>query len=401
MEYDLVFEGGGAKGMVFVGALDAFTQAGHTAGRLLGTSAGAITATLLAAGYTGQEMLDALNEKQQGKPVFMSFLGIPGPFAEGEVRNSATMEFLEAVDLPLVPGFVEKRLDKALIALLTENQKYCHLFSFVEWGGWYAADAFVSWMEQRLRSGERNGTKRQFSNMTLGQFFDATGSELTLIASDTAAQQILVLNHLTAPDCPVVWAVRMSMSIPLFWQEVEWRKEWGQYRGRDIAGHSIVDGGMLSNFPIELLVSDAAHVTAVMGKKTTSNVIGLLIDENQIVPGAPQPPEAAAGGFAIGRLKTIQRLKRLVDTMTNAHDKEIVESLSDLVVRLPAKGFGTTEFDMTDERRTALLAAGRKAMTEHLEKQKTGAKAIDLEQMEQAQSTATRIATNILSSTLE
>jgi len=35
------------------------------------------------------------------------------------------------------------------------------------------------------------------------------------VASDTTESQLLVLNHLTAPGCPVVWAVRMSMSIPL------------------------------------------------------------------------------------------------------------------------------------------------------------------------------------------
>ena len=42
---DLVFEGGGAKGMVFVGALEElFGGDRYTFGRLLGTSAGAITA---------------------------------------------------------------------------------------------------------------------------------------------------------------------------------------------------------------------------------------------------------------------------------------------------------------------------------------------------------------------
>ena len=39
MEYDLVFEGGGAKGMVFVGAMQEFEVRSHTHGRLLGTSA--------------------------------------------------------------------------------------------------------------------------------------------------------------------------------------------------------------------------------------------------------------------------------------------------------------------------------------------------------------------------
>ena len=46
MIYDLVFEGGGAKGFVLVGAYDEFVKRGHTHGRLLGTSAGAITAAL-------------------------------------------------------------------------------------------------------------------------------------------------------------------------------------------------------------------------------------------------------------------------------------------------------------------------------------------------------------------
>ena len=41
---DLVFEGGGAKGMVFVGALQELLEdAKYAFGRLLGTSAGAIT----------------------------------------------------------------------------------------------------------------------------------------------------------------------------------------------------------------------------------------------------------------------------------------------------------------------------------------------------------------------
>jgi len=45
-QFDMVFEGGGAKGMVFVGAQTAFERKGFVPARLIGTSAGAITATL-------------------------------------------------------------------------------------------------------------------------------------------------------------------------------------------------------------------------------------------------------------------------------------------------------------------------------------------------------------------
>src|SRR3954452_7535928 len=76
--FDLVFEGGGAKGSVFAGALEVFFAAGHQPARLVGTSAGAITAALLAAGYTPAEMLAAVNEQRDGKPRFASFMDVPG-----------------------------------------------------------------------------------------------------------------------------------------------------------------------------------------------------------------------------------------------------------------------------------------------------------------------------------
>jgi len=52
--FDLVFEDGGAKGTVFVGALQEFERRGEKARRLVGTSAGAITATLMAAGIAAR-----------------------------------------------------------------------------------------------------------------------------------------------------------------------------------------------------------------------------------------------------------------------------------------------------------------------------------------------------------
>ncbi len=61
--------------MVFAGACEEFFKRGHTFNPLLGTSAGATTATLLAAGYTPEEMLAALVEKgEDGKSVFLRLL---------------------------------------------------------------------------------------------------------------------------------------------------------------------------------------------------------------------------------------------------------------------------------------------------------------------------------------
>jgi predicted acylesterase/phospholipase RssA len=171
---------------------------------------------------------------------------------------------------------------------------------------------------------------------------------------------MLVLNHITSPLCPVVAAVRMSMSLPLVWQEVIWQPEWGLYLGINLAGHRIVDGGLLSNFPIELFLSRDPHVTGIMGPTTSTGVLGFLIDESLPVRGATALQ--AEGLIGLGTLAVPARIMALVDTATQAHDKMVIDSFRQYVCRLPARGYRTTEFDMTDDRREALIRAGREAM---------------------------------------
>ena len=372
MQYDLVFEGGGAKGMVFVGAMQAFEARGHSHGRLLGASAGAITAALLAAGYGSGEMLEALAEKDEnGRSVFASFMGEPPAPDPQELKTSAVRDLLEAIDLPLVPEALETRLDDRIVEWLGSHTKGRHLLSFVDKGGWFSADNFLAWLRKRLDSGTLGGRARDFSRMTLAEFFAATGKDLTLIASDTTGGRMLALNHNTAPGLPVVYAVRMSMSIPLLWQEVTWQKEWGTYRGQDISGHAIVDGGLLSNFPIELFLSDLKPVTDLMGPRTSRYVIGLLIDESRGVPGAESGGQT--GGFDLSGLETVKRISSLVDTMLSARDKMVIDAFESMVVRLPARGFGTTEFDMTEERKGLLVGAGKDEMEKYFNRQPSAA----------------------------
>jgi predicted acylesterase/phospholipase RssA len=158
----------------------------------------------------------------------------------------------------------------------------------------------------------------------------------------------------------------MSMSIPFVWQEVVWRREWGRFRGEDITGHAIVDGGMLSNFPIHLLSTDLAEVVEMMGETdplATPN-LGFLIDEE--LPVEDNPPPARASTTP----KPFRRMARLVDTMLNAHGRQVLERCleNDEVCRLPAAGYGTAEFDMSPERFDALVRAGREAAREYFDR---------------------------------
>ena len=374
MQYDLVFEGGGAKGVVFVGALQEFFARGHTARRLIGTSAGAITATLMAAGYGPEEMLNAVNEKLPGgRPRFSTFMDIPEEFGKPEIHDSLTYAIFKKVDIPFVPQLVEGKVDDRIFELLMRLDAYREIFSFIEKGGLYEGNEFLKWLTEKLDAGGRN-----LGDKTLLEFHEITGSDLSVVTSDTKAKEMRVLNHRTAPNCPVKWAVRMSMSIPFLWQEVRWQAQWGPYLGEDITGHTFVDGGVLSNFPIYLLASRDLEVAKIMGDTDPDKVpnLGLLIDERLPVEGSGEEEveegtEALEGGLLnnIKRLKTVRRIRRLIDTMTSAHDKFAIKAHEKEICRLPARSYGTTEFDMNDTRLKALINAGRRAMREYFDRQ--------------------------------
>ena len=364
MHFNLVFEGGGAKGVVFAGALQEFEKQGHTYGRLLGTSAGAITATLLAAGFSAQEMLVQVNEKlPDGSPRFGTFMDIAESITDEDWENSVLFKLFNQINWPFVPESAERKMDDFIFKQFMQMKIYRLLFTFLELGGLYAGRAFLTWLREKL---DLNG--RNLGQATLAQFYEHTGKDLNMVASNITDGGVLVLNHRTAPNCPVAWAVRMSMSIPFVWQEVRWRQEWGTYHGREITGHAIVDGGLNSNFPIRLLISRSPDVVDVMGPHDGTFTLGMLIDETKPVPNSQIGLETAAAPTAVDvkNLPIVRRVSNLVNTITSGNDKTIIDAYKDGVCRLPAKGYKTTDFDMSDERVAALVAAGEQTMREFL-----------------------------------
>ena len=384
MQYDLVFEGGGAKGIVFVGALEVLLdpQKGNRIRRLVGTSAGAITAALVAAGYSPEELLRAVNEKVKSKeggaeiPRFETFMDVPqrSSFSKEDIDNSLTAALFKRVKVPSWLRFAKGWIRKNTIKELMKIHEYRVLFSFVERGGLYVGDEFLEWLEEKLATARnKDGNQVDLSKATFAEFNQQTGCHLSVVASDTTSKEMLVLNHLTAPDCPVAWGVRMSMSIPFIWQEVRWQSGWGTYRKKEMTGHTIVDGGALSNFPLDLIISDDEDITEIMGDfEPGAEPLGLLIDEKLPVEGVKEEEDLQPADDSpeimddIGKLKTVRRIRRLMNTMMKGHDRLVMEAYEDKVCHLPAKGYGTTDFGIDDDKREALIEAGKKAMRSYL-----------------------------------
>lgn len=369
MEFDLVFEGGGAKGLAFVGALQAIERRGHTPRRVLGTSAGSIVAALVAAGYNAAECQAAINERlPDGTSRFAAFLQTPHIDEDIELNNSLRFWLKTELDNPMIPNMIEPLVDQMVEGLMQRNLTK-HLISLLVWGGWFAGEALMDYLREKLDAGGRN-----LGNSTLREFHANSGRELSVVASDITERNMLVLNHRTAPDCPTVWAVRMSMSCPLVWQEVIWQKEWGLYRGVDISGHKIVDGGLLSNFPIRLLVSKDDNIEEIMGRDSASEqVIGLLLDDGLDVPGAENTQRIDSGAPSFLErtdvlAEMMYRISSMADTLLGGHDKSVIDTHPHMVCRLPARGYGILEFDLTAERMAPIICAGEAAMDEHFGK---------------------------------
>ena len=111
---DLVFEGGGAKGMVFVGALEELLKDGTRApGRLLGTSAGGHHRR--AAGRRLYPGRDGRHPGGKGRPTASRSLPrswpSPRPSTRRPCASSDIGKLLAELDLPLVPDALGESID--------------------------------------------------------------------------------------------------------------------------------------------------------------------------------------------------------------------------------------------------------------------------------------------------
>src|SRR5579864_2704485 len=94
---DAVFEGGGVKGIGLIGALSVVESRGFSWGNVAGTSAGAIVASLVAAGYKATELkqiVGSLNYNSFKDPTLIDRIPAIGPwlnliFTRGMYKSDA------------------------------------------------------------------------------------------------------------------------------------------------------------------------------------------------------------------------------------------------------------------------------------------------------------------------
>jgi NTE family protein len=136
------------------------------------------------------------------------------------------------------------------------------------------------------------------------------------------------------------------MSIPLLFEPVRFEDPT---TGRE---HLIVDGGMLSNFPVWLFDAEEPFWPT----------IGLRFMESDPMPSLGHLG-SKGGWFSI-----VGYTRRLIGTMMEAHDRLYLdESDFHRTIAIDPLGVGTPQFDLPRERVVALYASGRTAAEQFLE----------------------------------
>ncbi|XXM73774.1 patatin-like phospholipase family protein [Lysinibacillus sphaericus] len=281
MEIDGVFSGGGVKGLALIGACQAIEERGLQLKRVAGTSAGAIIAALIAAGYKSTEMKNIMEEMDIKKLLDSNAL----------------------ISLPFIKWF----------------RIYYRL-------GLYKGAALEDWIEQKLKA------------RGVYTFADLPEKSLRVIASDLSNGRLLVLpddleKYGIAPQTfPVARAVRMSASLPYFFEPVKLRS---------LEGTSLlVDGGVLSNFPMWLF--DRENI------KKPRPVIGVKLSHNYL-----QGPKKKINN-------AIELYGALFQTMKDAHDSRYISRKHEKnIIFIPTDGVQTTEFELSNVGKTELFEAGK------------------------------------------
>jgi NTE family protein len=317
---NLVFEGGGVKGIAYVGAMQILKQRGilEEVRRVGGASAGAINALIFALGYDIDEQHEILRSAEFRKFMDASF---------GLFRN------------------LKRVLDDF---------------------GWNRGDFFQGWIGDLVK--QKLGSERA----TFGDLKAEQRPDLHIIGTNLSTGFSEVFSHERHKDMPVIEAVRISMSIPLFFAAVR----------HGPRSDVFVDGGVMLNYPVKLFdrlryidvdrEPDAVRETEYYNKENARfalarpgrspyvynrQTLGFRLDTEDEI-GLYRYDEPLQGKpikrfseYALALVQAIMNVQEHVHLHSDDWQRTVYINTLDV---------GTTDFDISPDRQNALVEQGIK-----------------------------------------
>jgi len=308
---NLVFKGGGVRGVAYMGALEVLDELGivKNVQRVAGASAGAIAATVVSFN---------LNMKE-------------------------TRRLFDSLEIPKVPQeMTEERKQR-----FWEPKDFDCYNRFLTKYGWYSSQYFHDWMESVI-AGQCDGNGRA----TFADFKECGFRDLFIVAANLSRQRAEVFSYKDTPNVAVADAVRMSMSIPIFFEALRFDGEkFGE-------GDYYVDGGLFDNFPMHIFDSgEFAKRSWAYRDGVNWETLGLFLYPDQLdYESEPEIPENV-WQFLTLSLRNLYTSNQVSSYQNNPVDKHRTIEISDC-------GISSVEFDIAQgsEKYDQLFSSGQQAV---------------------------------------
>ncbi|MEO8814071.1 MAG: patatin-like phospholipase family protein [Mycobacterium sp.] len=313
---DLVLSGGGIKFIGLVGAVVALMEAGYSVERVSGVSCGSVVGAILAAASQGNQLTGA------------------------ELKELA-------LSVPL-----SKWRDAGPVPVLGP------LWGLVRDTGLYRGDFAHDWIRSELKnlgvstwgdlaySGDNLLSERRYKAVV--SVTDVTTGQLVRLPWDYRG-----VYGLDPDEQPVADAVRASMAIPFFYRPVTLTSAGGRK-------FTLVDGGVLSNFPIDTFdrPDGRAPLWPTFGVTVVPELSGGASGFGEIIPALK--PLRMFGPSAL--------LESLITTMLVGHDQTYLNApwVSVRAIRVNSTDVGVLDFGAPRSRLEKLCDNGYTAAAEFL-----------------------------------
>lgn len=304
---NLVFKGGGAKGCAYAGCiqeldnLNIYNNVTHVAG----TSAGAITATLLATGSGSAGLTQSVKHT--------------------DFRNFVSDSW----------------------GLIGDMDRFVNDY------GLHTGSGFVSILKQYIKEFCGNPELTFADLAQLANKNPKKYKQLTVIASNITSVKSQIFNASNSPDVPVWQAVRASMSIPLLFEPAI------------INDNYYVDGGLAWNYPIDVYDSHIKRsVCDGVTPQRNPATLGFYLESQNLIT---QPKKFTENNEKIDSLPTFA--SSLIEFMyQSANLKYIHPDDKARTVFIDDLGVSATDFSIPDNIVDDLINNGRKATATYFEK---------------------------------
>jgi NTE family protein len=228
---NLVFEGAGIRGIAYSGVIEQLEAYGMMKDlkKAGGTSAGAITAMMVALGYEAEEIYPIISGTR-----FQQF-------------NDGGWGFVGGIH----------RMKKRF--------------------GWYKTKRFDQWLEGLIEA------KTGAPDITFAEMARRGYKDLHVTGTCLNRQTLLVFSAATYPNMKVKDAVKVSMSIPLYFEASFIDAQGRLYKNPDAEKQLdiVIDGGILGNFPIGIFDDTRVDSYGVSYRVPNPKTLGVRIDADQ------------------------------------------------------------------------------------------------------------------------